>query len=141
MKIELSTTPTPQQLCAISKGIAAFNAQYMQCDGEFDSGCRFVITVQNEAGDIIGGLQASIIWSYCLLELLWLSEHTRGLGIGSKLMQRLEEFASSKGLHQIRTETLDFQAKPFYEKLGYQVYGELADTPPGHTSYFLVKNL
>ncbi|MCF6437019.1 GNAT family N-acetyltransferase [Pseudoalteromonas sp. MMG022] len=141
MKIELSTSPTAQQLDAINKGIATFNAQHMKCDGDFDLGFRFVITVQNVQGDIIGGLQASVIWSYCLLELLWLSEHTRGLGIGSTLMQHLEEFARSKGLHQIRTETLDFQAKPFYEKLGYQEYGVLEDTPPGHTSYFLAKKL
>ncbi|TOO93763.1 GNAT family N-acetyltransferase, partial [Vibrio parahaemolyticus] len=78
---------------------------------------------------------------YCVLELLWLSEESRGKGLGSKLIKQLVEFATEKGLSQIRTETLDFQAKPFYEKQGFRVYGELEDTPKGHKTYFLVKAL
>ncbi|MHC5783296.1 GNAT family N-acetyltransferase [Aliivibrio fischeri] len=42
------------------------------------------------------------------------------IGIGSKLIAELELFSKEKGLQQIRTETLDFQAKPFYEKNGYK---------------------
>ena len=49
--------------------------------------------------------------------------------------------AKAKKLSQLRTETLDFQAKPFYQKQGFEVYGELQDTPKGHTTYFLVKRL
>lgn len=141
MKVELSVSPSEEELKAISDGIAAFNEQFLPNDSAFDSGFRFVLIVRNDSGDIVGGLQASVVWSYCILELLWLSEETRGSGVGSKLMHQLEDFAQEKGLCQIRTETLDFQAKPFYEKLGYRVYGELEDTPKGHTTYFLVKEL
>ena len=35
--------------------------------------------------------------------------------------------------------TTDWQAKPFYEKHGYRVFGEIDDYPLGHTCYFLVK--
>ncbi|ENJ1726430.1 TPA: GNAT family N-acetyltransferase [Vibrio parahaemolyticus] len=141
MKIELSIQPSEEELKAISDGISAFNAQYLPEDGEFDSGFRFVITARNESGEFIGGIQASVVWSYCVLELLWLSEESRGKGLGSKLIKQLVEFATEKGLSQIRTETLDFQAKPFYEKQGFRVYGELEDTPKGHKTYFLVKAL
>jgi hypothetical protein len=41
----------------------------------------------------------------------------------------------------MRTETLSFQARPFYEKLGYKLFGELVDYPKGHTTYCLVKKL
>ncbi|TOO97980.1 GNAT family N-acetyltransferase, partial [Vibrio parahaemolyticus] len=73
MKIELSIQPSEEELKAISDGISAFNAQYLPEDGEFDSGFRFVITARNESGEFIGGIQASVVWSYCVLELLWLS--------------------------------------------------------------------
>ena len=74
-------------------------------------------------------------------KLLWLSEKTRGLGIGSKLIQAFEKFATNKGFNYVRTETISFQARPFYEKLGYTVYGELPNYPKGHTTYCLYKEL
>ena len=141
LTVELTLSPSEADLKTISDGIAAFNAQYLPNDAEFGSGCRFALFARNTQGHIVGGIQAHVVWSYCVLELLWLSEEMRGNGVGSTLMAQLEVFAQQKGLAQIRTETLDFQAKPFYEKLGYHVYGELADSPKGHTSYFLVKRL
>jgi hypothetical protein len=35
----------------------------------------------------------------------------------------------------------DFQARPFYERLGYRVFGELPDCPRGATKYYLSKRL
>ncbi|MCE7568200.1 GNAT family N-acetyltransferase [Aliivibrio fischeri] len=141
MKIELATSPLDADLKRISDGISAFNEKFLPNDDSFDAGFRFALFARNDENEIIGGIQASVVWSYCVLELLWLSEETRGSGIGSKLMTELELFSKEKGLHQIRTETLDFQAKPFYEKNGYRVYGEINDSPKGHTTYFLVKEL
>lgn len=141
MKIELSVQPSEEELKVIRDGINEYNAPYLPDIGAFDSGFRFVINATSESGDFLGGLQASIAWNYCVLELFWLTEKTRGKGIGSKLIEQLVIFAREKGLEHIRTETLDFQAKPFYEKLGFRVYGELDNIPKGHKSYFLVKVL
>jgi hypothetical protein len=38
-------------------------------------------------------------------------------------------------------ETADWQARPFYEKLGYTVFATLDNCPEGHTRYFLKKDL
>jgi hypothetical protein len=38
-------------------------------------------------------------------------------------------------------DTFSFQACGFNEKLGYQVFSELHDNPPGHTRFFLKKFL
>lgn len=69
------------------------------------------------------------------------SEKTKGLGIGEKLIEATEAFALNKGFNYVRTETLSFQARPFYEKMGYNLYGELPNTnyPEGHTTYCLFK--
>lgn len=56
-------------------------------------------------------------------------------------MNAAENFAKEKGFKYMRTDTLSFQAKPFYEKLGFKVFGELPDQPKGHTTYCLVKEL
>ena len=34
-----------------------------------------------------------------------------------------------------------FQARPFYERFGYQCFGVLNDHPLGHTHYFMYKRL
>jgi ribosomal protein S18 acetylase RimI-like enzyme len=56
-------------------------------------------------------------------------------------MNEAEVYARDLGFEYVRTETLDFQARPFYEKQGFEVYGELKDYPKGHTTYCLVKKL
>ena len=33
--------------------------------------------------------------------------------------------------------TLSFQARPFYERFGYEVFGELPDHPAGHILYIM----
>jgi hypothetical protein len=36
-------------------------------------------------------------------------------------------------------DTFDFEARGFYERLGYRVYGELAGFPRGHSHLHLAK--
>jgi hypothetical protein len=41
----------------------------------------------------------------------------------------------------IYLDTYSFQARPFYERQGYTVFGVLADMPPGGAKYYLSKQL
>lgn len=52
-----------------------------------------------------------------------------------------EAEAVRRGCHHALLDTFDFQARPFYERLGYRVWGELADFPAGHTWFYLSKAL
>lgn len=52
-----------------------------------------------------------------------------------------EAHAVEQGCVAIRLDTLEFQALPFYEKLGYQVFGVLDGYPPGYRQYHLSKQL
>ena len=56
-----------------------------------------------------------------------------------QLLQKLEEYAFSKGITNYHLETTSFQALEFYKKQGYELFGELPDMPPSFTSYFLMK--
>lgn len=141
MKIELATEPTKKDLETISQGIQSYNKAHMPDEVVFEPDTRFAVFVRNENNEVVGGVRATAFWNYCIVELLWLSEETRGSGIGSKLMAQVESYAKSKGFQYIRAETLDFQAKGFYEKLGYTVFGQLPDCPKGHITYCLAKGL
>lgn len=141
MKIELTTTPKKEELKAISEGIQNYNQQYIPDNVVFEEDTKFAVFAKDDNGKILGGVRACAFWNYCIIELLWLSQDSRGLGIGKKLIEATENFAIEKGFNYVRTETLSFQARPFYEKLGYKVFGELPDYPKGHTTYCLFKQL
>ena len=141
MKIELTEAPSAQDLKIIGQGIKTYNQAYLPDDVVFEPDTRFAVFARNQQGEVVGGVRATADWNYCLIELLWLSNAVRGSGVGTQLMAQAESYAKEKGFAYIRTETVDFQAKPFYEKLGYKVYGELPDFPKGHTTYCLVKKL
>jgi len=141
MDITITTSPAKEDLKVLSDGIGAYNQNYLPDEVVFEKDTKFVVIAKDNKGDVLGGIRANGYWNYCIVELLWLSKETRGEGLGTRLMAAAENFAIEKGFSYIRTETLSFQAKPFYEKLGYKVFGELPDYPKGHTTYCLVKEL
>jgi ribosomal protein S18 acetylase RimI-like enzyme len=69
---------------------------------------------------------------------------TRPRGAGAtalELLQAAEDYAVERGCFAATLETHSFQARPFYEKFGYQVFGTLEDYPPGHAKFFFRKRL
>lgn len=88
---------------------------------------------------LIGGAIGFVKYNWYFLDLLYIDEAYRGHGIGTSLIKSIEEFAKKENLTGVRIETWDFQARGFYEKKGYTVYGEIKDCPPGTIEYFLKK--
>ena len=141
MNVELTSSPSKKDLKTISEGIQSFNKKHLPDEIVFEEDIRFAVFAKDDSGKVLGGIRATAFWDYCIIELLWLSEEVRGSGVGSMLMKCAEDYAIENGFKYMRTETLSFQAKPFYEKSGYKVFGELPNYPEGHTTYCLVKEL
>ena len=78
-------------------------------------------------------------WLY--IELLFIPEDRRAGGLGTRLMRRAEEEAIKRGCHHAWLDTFNFQARGFYEKLGYRVFGTLENYPVGHSRLFMTKSL
>lgn len=92
--------------------------------------------------NIIGGLSASTFGSYLFIRLLWVSEEIRGRGIGRALVTRAEEEARKRGCTNVLLSTFDFQAEPFYVKLGYTPFARIAGGLGNNaTRVYLVKSL
>jgi GNAT superfamily N-acetyltransferase len=100
-----------------------------------------ILTLANEQGQIDGGLWGRTSYDWLFVELLVVPEAARGQGLGTELMRRAETEAIARGCHHAWLDTFEFQARGFYEKLGYTCFGELADYPPGFSRYFLKKTL
>ncbi len=101
----------------------------------------FAIFVRNEHGEAIGGLDGQLRWGWLYVNLLWLPEERRGRGLGARLMVAAESWAVEQGCTGSYLETFAFQALPFYERLGYQIYGTLEGFPAGSRRYSLCKVL
>ena len=69
------------------------------------------------------------------------SAELRGQGWGRRLIEAAEAVGVQRGCQYVWLDTYSFQARPFYEKLGYQVFGQLPDHPPGHTRFFYVQDV
>lgn len=141
MQIELATSPDEGDLRTISRGIESYNEGHLPHDVVYEKDTKFAVFARDAGGNVVGGVRATAFWNYCIIELLWLSPESRGKNVGSRLMEMAETHARHLGFEYVRTETLSFQAKPFYERIGYTVFGELSDYPKGHTTYCLVKKL
>jgi len=63
------------------------------------------------------------------------------MALAGKLMKRAELYAVELGCTDAFLDTFSFQARPFYEKLGYRVFGMLENHPAGHQHYFMTKQL
>ena len=104
---------------------------------------EFVLKVENEDGEIIGGCIAEAFefgWSRILLEELWVDEGYRHQGIGSMILREVERIAKEKGCRVVTLGTASYMARPFYEKHGYTVFTTLKKSN-GYISYSLVKYL
>ena len=90
---------------------------------------------------VVGGLAGSTVWGWLQVTLVWVDEACRGRGHGRALMREAEAEAGRRGCHHAWLDTFDFQARGFYEGLGYEVFGQLAEFPRGHTRFFMRKTL
>lgn len=80
-------------------------------------------------------------YNWVWLDLLYIDENYRNYDIGTNLMNKVEEFARENNCIGIRTETWSFQARGFYEKMGFVLYGEIENHPIGAIDYSLKKVL
>lgn len=72
---------------------------------------------------------------------LIVAKECRGKDVGTKLMLAVEEEYHGKGRENINLSTYEFQARGFYEKLGYEVEFVRPNSIPKLTKYFLRKKL
>lgn len=121
----------------IRQGLRSFNNQFINDDG-FQPLNLFL---RREDGSIAGGLLGDVYWGWLHINILWVDAGLRRQGYGEQLLKRAEEEALKKGCRAVHLDTMSFQAKPFYEKFGYTVFGVLDDLPLGHQRIYLTKKL
>ncbi|MCU0481710.1 MAG: GNAT family N-acetyltransferase [Anaerolineae bacterium] len=137
MRIEQPLSPNPEWENVVTKGLQAYN---LQAVGYRDPE-PLSLFVLDEHDAVVGGLLGMSQWGWLHIERLWLDESIRKQGYGEQLMQRAEDIGRERQCTHIILETFTFQALPFYQRLGFSIYGQLDNFPQGHSQYFLKKSL
>ena len=95
--------------------------------------------LRDSEGEILGGVLGNIWGDWMYLAYVWVDRSVRGNGHASRLVAASEEHAIAKGCGNAFLGTFSFQARPLYEKLGYQVFGVEEEHPKGHSHYLMRK--
>ena len=88
-----------------------------------------------------GGIYLQAYQDSLYVDLLAVNVDYRGRNIGTKLMEFAEKYARERNFESIDLGTTEFQARPFYEKLGYKVVFTRQNYPIGYECYTLHKKL
>ena len=103
----------------------------------------FTLSMRDEAGELIAGLVGSTSYGWLLIKMIWVSEHHRKQGYGRALMHSAETIAKDRDCHAMRLDTSSASSHAFYQSLGFEVFGALANTarqhPPDHKRWFMAR--
>ena len=103
---------------------------------------QLVFKVEGDEGNIIGGCVVNIhAWGRAVLAQLWVDGRYRRHGIGSILIRAAENAAREKGCYYLCLATVDYMARPLYEKHGFRVFTVNRDIPRGHEGWSMSKRL
>jgi GNAT superfamily N-acetyltransferase len=122
---------------AIQRGLSEYNRRVL--GEERYEPLRLI--ARDEAGEVAGGLLGDLYFDWLYIAILWVREDWRGRGVGSRLMELVEEYAAAHGRTHAHLDTFDFQAPDFYRRHGYELHGQLGPYGDGHVRYYFRKTL
>jgi GNAT superfamily N-acetyltransferase len=134
-RVSVEPDASPADVETVEAGLRAFNVARIGDPGEEP----VRIFLRDPHGQIVGGLLGHIRWRWLYVAKLWISAAHRGAGHGAALMAAAEAHARARGCLGTYLDTFEYQARPFYEKLGYTVFGTLEGYPAGYRQYYLAK--
>jgi GNAT superfamily N-acetyltransferase len=136
VEIVLKATDASDAVEAVQKPLLAFNDI---AAGRPAGYLPFAIHIVEDDGTVSGGATGYASFDWVFLELLFVPESRRGEGVGSQLLERVEAFAREHKMLGVWLDTYNFQARPFYERHGYTVFGTIDNHPVGGKRFFLQK--
>jgi GNAT superfamily N-acetyltransferase len=105
------------------------------------NGRSLFVLLYDENNGLAGGLLGATSRGWLFVDHLVVPASHRGQGLGSQILALAEAEAVARGCYNAWLNTFEFQARGFYEKLGYTCFGELPNYPSGFSRFFMKKSL
>lgn len=81
----------------------------------------FSLVLKDEAGEVVGVLNAYTAFAEIYIDDIWVDKSCRGKGYGKQLLTELENRFKGKGFNNMNLVTSAFQAPGFYTKCGFTI--------------------
>ncbi len=137
MKPRIINQPDESVTTFLTQQIVDFNWKHW----EVDERLPLAVIIENNNNDIIAGSHGRTFGDWLMLDILWVSDTLRGQGAGSKILSMMEQSARERGCTKVVLDTLDFQARTFYEQHGYTVQWTQEGYPKTGARHFMTKHL
>ena len=139
MQLSITDTITEHEQEELLQGLRVYNSQFISFSRVASD---IAVYARDEGGKMRGGLIGNRQGEWLNIKYLWVSDEKRGSGLGRQLMQAAEGEAKRQGCRHALVDTFSFQARPFYEKQGYELTMTLDDFPyPGIQRHYMSKAL
>lgn len=81
----------------------------------------FGLFIKDREQNILGGAKGVTYYGCLYIDMLWVDEKLRHQGFGTKLMHEAEKIGRERNSTFSTVNTMDWEALPFYQKLGYEI--------------------
>ena|SRR2546423_2403997 len=137
-KYELTDDPPRDAFQRIWTPLLKFNEDAV---GNASARTLAILLKEPTTDELIGGLWARSLWGSLYVDIMFVPEILRRQGIGTSLLQRAEQEAIRRECRDMWTDTYAFQARQFYERMGFTVFARLDGPAPIFPRFFLKKSL
>lgn len=136
MKLDVVEQHDSELFDALVAGVRHFNTEVMGPE----TSKPLMTIARNDQGELVGGVSGRTIYNNFLIEVVWVADEARGTGLGRQLMQQAEQVARQRGCVVAQVDTMGFQASGFYQKLGFEVIGQVNQVEGSPDRVFLMKH-
>ena len=136
--ITLTDAPEDGERTVVMDGLRAYNEERA---GVSDARQLAILARDPDMGEVVGGLLGRSYLGLLTVERFFLPENLRRGGLGGRILAMAEEEGCRRGCTRAVLSTLHFQAPGFYLKQGWEVAARIECEPPGHTRFYMTKNL
>lgn len=137
INIQYDANPTSEETKQLWKGISAHAKQV----AGLDPGEGFAFYLRDESQTIVGGCSGYVFYGNLYVDMLYVAPAFRGKAWGTQLMKCAEQLGKEKNCQIMTVNTMDFEARGFYEKLGFYVEFERNGFEKNHRMFFLKKEM
>ena len=136
--ITLTDAPEDGERTVVMDGLRTYNEERA---GVSDARQLAILARDPDTGEVVGGLLGRSYLGLLTVERFFLPENLRRGGLGGRILAMAEEEGRRRGCTRAVLSTLHFQAPGFYLKQGWEVAAQIECEPPGHTRFYMTKNL
>jgi GNAT superfamily N-acetyltransferase len=136
--ITRTDAPEDGERTVVMDGLRAYNEERA---GVSDARQLAILARDPDTGEVVGGLLGRSYLGLLTVERFFLPQNLRRGGLGGRILAMAEEEGRRRGCTRAVLSTLHFQAPGFYLKQGWEVAARIECEPPGHTRFYMTKNL